>query len=244
MVRNYKAKKFRGVSDRVADYRANAYAKFAAGVASNRVMPVKRRNRAARVKGAIAPYGGRKELKYNDIALAAYVADTTGTVTALNLIAVGDDNTSRDGRQCTMTSVQVRGYVAPEGIAAQAPISCRLMLVWDNAVNSGAIATIAQILTAATGQSFPLIDNANRFTILCDKRFFIGAANTTATQTYADQTGEIVEIYKKLNLVTQYSGTTAAIGSIQNGGLLMVTVGDAATGGSFALSTRVRFTDD
>jgi len=205
------------------------------------------RNRAPRIKGAIAPFGGRKELKYVDLVAATYVADTTGTVTALNLIAVGDDNTSRDGRQATIKSVQVRGYIRPvDGITSFG--KCRLMLVWDNAVNSGAIATIAQILSASTATTFPLIDNAQRFTVLVDMPLVLGGYDgQTATLTLAaTPTIHNIEIYKRINAVTQYSGTTAAIGSIQNGGLLMVTIGDqaAGAGGLFNLATRVRFTDD
>lgn len=213
--------------------------------AAIRAMGLRRRYRS-QIKGAISAFGGQKELKYTDIANTAYAADTTGSVTALNLIAEGDDNTTRDGRRVTIKSVQVRGYLEPVD-GGTATSKCRLILVWDNAVNSGAIATVAQILSAASGNSFPLVDNANRFTILVDRTYTLGLFSTTATQAVAQSptTGD-VEIYKKLNCVTQYSGTTAAIGSIQNGGLLMVTIGTSApaNGGQFAVATRVRFTDN
>jgi len=197
-------------------------------------------------KGAIAPFAGRRELKYLDIASATYAADTTGTVTALNLLAVGDDNTSRDGRQVTIKSVQVRGYLEPQD-ATTVPTKCRILLVWDNAVNSGTIATVTDILTASTSVSFPKIDNSRRFTILVDHSFTAGGVSNVASQTYAQgQITEDIEIYKKLNLITQYSGTTAAIGSIQNGALLMVTIGSnaAASASEALLATRIRFTDD
>lgn len=200
----------------------------------------------APVKGAIAPSGGRPELKYVDVPEATYAANTTGSVTCLNLIAVGDDNTTRDGRQVTIKSVQLHGSIVP---ADDTTVSnkARVLLVWDNANNSGAIATIAQILSAATGNAFPLIDNANRFTILVDRTFTSGKVDTTATQAVAlCPTVHDVEIYKWINCVTQYSGTTAAIGSIQNGALLLVTIGNggAATGAVLVAATRVRFTDD
>lgn len=198
------------------------------------------------VKGAIAPSGGRPELKYVDTASALYGVNTTGSVTCLNLIAVGDDNTTRDGRQVTIKSVQLHGMIFPEDNTTS-NIKGRVMLVWDNANNSGAIATIAQILTAADGVAFPLIDNANRFTILVDRTFAVGKVDNTATQAFASSpTTFDVEIYKLINCVTQYSGTTAAIGSIQNGALLLVTVGSGAAGAAATLNaaTRVRFTDD
>lgn len=199
-----------------------------------------RRNRYPKVKGAIRKY--RKELKYVDIASTGYAADTTGSVTLLNGIAVGDDNTTRDGRQVTIKSVQLRGYASPE-TQTQAPGSYRVMVVWDNAV-SGTAPTIAQILTATTAQSFPLIDNAERFTILSDKRFVLGYIQNTATQAYADKSVEQIDLYKKVNAVTQYSGIGATSASVQNGGLYLVTVGDTANGASCFISTRVRFQDD
>lgn len=202
-----------------------------------------RRNRAPRVKGAIR---SRKELKYNDLGSNSYNIDTTGSVTALNLLAVGDDNTNRDGRQVTIKSIQITGVVKPFDDTT-GDSHARVMLVWDNAVNSGAIATIAQILTAANSNSFPLIDNAQRFTILSDMHYAVGKRDNTATQTFAASPSvHALNMYKKLNLVTQYSGTTAVIASIQNGALLLVTIGDQAvnTGALLQCATRVRFTDD
>jgi len=203
------------------------------------------RNRAPRIRGAIAAYGGRQELKYTDLAAATYVGDSTGTVTALNLIAVGDDNTTRDGRQVCIKSVQVRGHVFPTDNTVQNNLA-RMLLVWDNAVNSGALPTIATMLTAANAVSFPSVDQAQRFTILADMQFAIGAVSDVATQAFAASPNVYsINVYKKLNHIVQYSGTTAAIGSIQNGGLYLVTIGTAAAnaGSTFQLATRVRFTD-
>jgi len=204
-----------------------------------------RRNRVP--KGAIAPFGGRKELKYVDTNIAQ-ACDTTGAVTALNLLAVGDDNNTRDGREVTIKSVQLNAALYTQDSDVGAGV-CRVVLVWDNAVNSGTIATIAQIFTAATDLSsaFPLIDNNQRFTILWDSKLAMGEKVSTATQAIV-MTPNVtpVNFYKKLNCVTKYSGTSAAIGSIQNGGLLLVTFGRQATGAGYSLvgSARVRFTDN
>lgn len=221
---------------------AGVKAKWMAQVLKKPSVKRKRPTRAV-IKGAIAP---RVELKYCDLPGATYLADTTGSVTALNLIAVGDDNTTRDGRQVTIKSVQFRGTLVPVDNTTL-PAKCRLMLVWDNAVNSGTIATVAQILNAASAAAFPLIDNQNRFTVLVDRSYVVGGVSDVATQAYSMSPAcHNVEIYKSINAITQYSGTTAAIGSIQNGALLMLTIGDkaAGAGGAFLGATRVRFTDD
>lgn len=197
-----------------------------------------------RIKGPIRPNRG-KELKFVDTTLTNLGIDTTGTVTALNLTAVGDDNTTRDGRQVTIKSVQLKGLISPADGTVAGPNRCRIMLVWDNAVNSGTIATIAQILTSATSVAFPLVDNAQRFTILWDMPYYCGVNDTAATLAVSDRGGQLVDYYRKLNNITQYSGTTAAIGSIQNGGLLLVTVGNQAAANGYILNgqARVRFVD-
>lgn len=209
------------------------------------IVPV--RNRGPRyIKGAIAPYGGRRELKFVDTALSSLALDTTGTVTALNLIAVGDDNTSRDGRQVTIKSCQIKGFASPPDLTTDGPNKSRVLLVWDNAVNSGTIAAIGDILVSANANSFPLINNANRFTIMWDSSWEFNCYQTTATQAAVSTASKSVEYYTKINKIVQYSGTTAAIGSIQNGGLLLVTCGTAAAASAQILNggVRVRFTDD
>lgn len=204
----------------------------------------------AAVKGPVAPYGGRKELKYVDTVLQSntQVYDTTGLATPVNLIAVGDDNTTRDGRQVCIKSVAVRGKIDPVD-ATSGPSLCRTMLVWDNANNGASTSSatlIAALLVSADARSFPSVDNANRFTILWDSLKVLSQIDTTATQTLAPSPGvQYIKYYRKMNSVTQYIGTTAAIGSIQNGSLWFITIGDqaAAAGGRFNGQVRVRYTD-
>lgn len=207
--------------------------------------------RARYVKGAIASFGGRRELKYVDTVLQSNTAlyDTTGLAVPVNLLAVGDDNTSRDGRQVTLKSVQVQGQISPLD-AATIGTKCRTMLVWDNANNSASTSSaqlIAALLTSANSCAFPLVDNQNRFTILWDSQKSLGYFNAAATTSVSASPGSHdIKYYRKLNSVTQYSGTTAAIGSIQNGSLWFVTVGDVAAGagGVFNGQIRVRYVDN
>jgi len=206
-----------------------------------------RRNRAPRVKGAIATYGGRRELKYVDTANASYACDTTGSVTCLNLLAVGDDNTTRDGRQVTIKSVQLKGILRPQDGVVSNTLA-RVMLIWDNANNSAAaVPAITDILVASNSKTFVNINNSQRFTVLVDQIYACGQIDTTAGQAIAGSlTAQPVAIYKKMNAVTQFSGTTATIGSIQNGALYLVTLGDQGVNDAYNLScaVRVRFTDN
>jgi len=187
----------------------------------------------------------RKELKYLDLAYSqAYVFDTTGTVTALNLVAEGDDNISRNGRQIQIASVEVIGKANPVD-GSTTPDFCRLMLIYDSQTN-GALPAITDILAASTSNSFLNLDNRDRFHIIADHKFVIGGLSTTATQTYAQSpTLELIDIHRKLALHTTFKGTTGAIASIATGALLLVSIGDVPPndGALAGVSTRIRFTD-
>lgn len=206
------------------------------------VAGVGQRNRVPRIKGAIKKVN---ELKYIDSALLTLGCNTSGFIQPINLCAVGDDNTDRDGRQITVKSVALHGIVNPTDDTS-AYCKARVLLVWDNACN-GATPAITDIMTAISGTSFPLVNNQNRFTILMDRSYAVGKVDTTATSAIAaSQTCFDVNAFIRINSTTQYSGTTATIASVQNGALYLVTMGSepVATGCSFRVQTRVRFTDD
>jgi len=229
---------------RVGTARGRSYAakRLAAGGGS---IPKMVRNRYPKL--AIRGWSNNNaELKYVDIAAANYAADTTGSVTCLNLTAVGDDNTTRDGRQICNRSIHVQGILNPVDNTA-GPNLARMMLVWDAQPNSGAIATITNILTASTSVSATNLDNRERFTVLRDSRFAQGTISDTATQAFSNGTNTYMvnEFVNLKDVKTTYSGTTAAIGSVATGALLLVTIGSvgAVAGGTFNLTTRLRFTD-
>lgn len=198
---------------------------------------IARRNRGPRYSAG--------ELKYLDIVSTGYVADTTGSVTCLNLTAVGDDNTNRDGRQIINKSIHIQGLLQPSDDSTSPNLS-RMLIVWDSQPN-GAIATITDILVASTSVSSTNLNNRERFRILKDLRLSQGKVDTTATSAFSnsDNTYCVNEFIKLNDLKTTYSGTTAVIASVATGALLMVTIGSvvAAAGGTFGVTTRLRFAD-
>jgi len=186
------------------------------------------------------------ELKYFDIAATNYQADTTGSVTVLNAMVVGDDNNTRDGRQISNTSLHVQGVVFPQDTTTNNTVS-RLMLIWDSQPN-GAIAAVTDVLTAANSISTTNLNNRERFRILRDIRNPHGAVSDVATQTYsnANNTHVINEFISLKGLKTTYNATAAGIASVTTGALLMLTIGSAAStaGATYTLTTRLRFTDN
>lgn len=193
--------------------------------------------------------GNKGEKKVIETTQASYAVSGTGTVTLLNGVAVGTDYTDRVGRLAKMESVQLRGIVRTVDNNTNESLG-RILLVWDSQPNGAAIATIADILSAATACSFNNLTNRDRFKILRDHHIYLPKISDTATQSFATGSagnGCLVNDYVRLGegYVTQFGGTTAAIGSIQHGALLLVTIGSeaAADGGSFVAAARVRFTD-
>lgn len=203
-----------------------------------------------KIKKPFSPIKGRinrkNETHFIDVAQATYASDTTGTVTALNLIAEGNDNTNRLGRKAFMRSVSVKGFTSLQSSNGFLPAQqSRALLVWDNAT-AGALPAITDILTSVSSSAFVNPNNVARFTILHDQAYTMGVYCTTATQAAVDKCSQPVNITLKVNSPTQYLGTGATIASIQNGSLLLVTVGDNAASGTtpnFKLTTRVTFTD-
>ncbi|AXF51974.1 MAG: capsid protein [Cressdnaviricota sp.] len=187
------------------------------------------------------------ELHALDLAAATYNIDTTGSVTALNLIAQGDDINNRQGRQIFNQSIRVHGNIAPIDTTT-VPTYCRIMLVWDSQSNSGTIPTIAQILTASSSVSNTNLDNRERFTVLRDWKQTLGGTSTTATSSYAQSpTVSELDWYVPLKgAKTTYSATTGVIGAVATGTLLLVTIGNQATSDAFQFqcTTRLRFTDN
>jgi len=184
------------------------------------------------------------ESKVIDRAVAAYVCDTTGTVTLLTGVATGSDYTDRIGRAIDIRTVQVRGMVAPVDSVISDTLA-RIMIVYDK-MPTGALPAITAILTASESSAYMNLSNRDRFFVLADEFFAVAATNNTATQAVAGSpTCHVVDIYRPLNLPAIYNGTGGTIASIQSGAIYLVTVGNEAAGdGAFAaLTCRVRFTD-
>lgn len=187
---------------------------------------------------------GLNEKKTIDVDRAAYVADTTGSVTLLSGVATGTDFTDRIGRKIIMKSIYVKGFLFNIDNTTN-PSLCRLILVYDNQTN-GAAPVIGDILKQSFSESQLNLNNRDRFKIIADKTYVLGGIDTTATQAIAGSpTVGKVKIYKKCSYEEVFNGTTAAVGSIATGAVWLITIGNVGvnTGGEFTLTSRIRFID-
>lgn len=207
------------------------------------------------IKGAIAPYAGRRELKYVDTLLDQPFSFPSVAPVAVNLIAEGDDNINRIGRLVTITSLEIRGMVvAPAGTDID-DCMVRIVVVWDNAANSaGAVPPLTEIFypipvvlpVNVSAESVPNIDNSSRFSILSDESF--GMGQFIAPAAFNSPCNTPYHKFLTLNSSTRFSGTSATIGSIQNGALYVLFLRDMVNGvnpGTYRFSgvSRIRFSD-
>lgn len=216
---------------------------------------VKRARATLRASGrtsAITPqgrfFGGRPkhiaEKKVIDVDPGNLNVTTTGTVTLINGVATGTDFTDRVGRKIIMRSVYVRGIIFPDDFSTLNSLA-RIMLVYDMQAN-GAAPAITDILKSATSVSQLNLNNRDRFRVLMDKQWVLGAIDNTATQSVAGSpTVHALKKFTRLNHEVLFNGTGATVASIATGALYLVTVGTQAAGAAATttISTRVRFED-
>jgi len=192
--------------------------------------------------------GNRPELKYFDTAVN-FSFDTTGEIPAtgqLALIPQGDTATTRDGRQATIKSIQIRGDLnfvpAANAVAAG---STHLYLVQDRQCN-GALAGIDDVFRnvgTPISMRFRNLANSQRFRILKRCEYVLkNSYEVTGVAfggLYARDSGFI-----NLNVPFEFSGSTGSISEIKTNNLFMLISTDSTTDlVSYELTSRLKFTD-
>jgi len=186
------------------------------------------------------------ELNAIDSTPATISVNTTGNLVLLNGCATGADYTDRIGRKIRMKSVQFRGFFQPADDSTVTNY-VRMMIVYDRQTN-GNPPTVTEILQSASSLSSLNLNNRERFTVVADKEYVIGRVINTATQAVSYGLNvHKCKGYRRLNLETQYGGSTNAVASIATGSLYMLTIGNIASGGGtdavLDITLRVRFTE-
>lgn len=188
--------------------------------------------------------GVRGDAKFVDVAAATYACNTTGSVTLLNTIPQGDTVSSRDGKSCRVTSVQIRGRWTVD--TATTIASQQTCLVWDYDPKK-TLAGLTDVLTSATAYAFPNRENCERFKII--RKWFssqCGASGAPTTGKEVMDIDEYVRLPPDCNSLYTLTDTTGVIGNLIQGALLLVTVGDQAAGTTdmnLTAACRVNFTD-
>lgn len=152
--------------------------------------------------------------------------DTTAEVPAtgqLALIPQGDTESTRDGRQCTITSIQIKGllYFVPGVTAGTSAEVSYLYLVLDTQCN-GAAAAIDDVFTGNNLNTAMInLANSRRFRILKKWRFSwnpAAGAIGAGTLPYMVKT---IDFFKRVNIPMEFSGITGAITEIKSNNIFL-----------------------
>jgi len=190
--------------------------------------------------------GGRGELKYVDTDDIPAAVAASGTVTLLNATASGTGITERVGRQITMTSYFGRfGYYPSSTVSAPVGTIVRVMVIYDAQTNSAAAAPAVSDILQSTSWDSPMnLNNRERFKILLEFKVTIGATTyTTGALTAGSPTPKVVEKFRKLNMVTTYSGVSATNANIATGAVYLVEIANANNTVTSDHYHRIRYTD-
>lgn len=188
---------------------------------------------------AVASRGG--ELKNIDVATLGStlwpIGQATAVVTLLNGVAQGTTPTSRIGRKILQQSLFLRVQLAKSPtMTGESPL--RILVVQDMQAN-GAAPAGTDVLASNEITSPMNLNNVERFKVILDKEFKLGAIDCTACA---------YKWYKKFKLPVAFNtGSTGNITDITTGSLYMLTFSNglfATTAPSGEVYTRIRFTDN
>lgn len=233
---------------RAAATRASALSRF-------RVVTAGRLARGLPATRGFRPLGLRStgEKKVIDNAVATYQINTGGSFTLLNGCIQGSDYSNRIGRKILNASIYIRGIVHPEVPAGAATSLTQLarMIVFVDMQPNGAAPAVTDLLNSANSSSQLNLNNRDRFKILRDETYSLGATTWAAgpalvaaqSPTVAD-----VNVFKKLSVETIFNaGNAGTIADMNSGAIYMFWIGNqpagAGTDGSAIVSTRIRFLD-
>jgi len=201
----------------------------------------------SRSSGFYGRFGGASgEDKFFDTT-NSFNFDATGEVPAtgqLVLIPQGVTESSRVGRKCTITSIQIKGsLIFIPAAAATAATNIFLFLIQDTQCN-GAAAANADVFTGANlGRAFHNLSNSSRFKIL--KKWVITMVSQAGAATALNNVIRYINYFKRCNIPIEYSSTTGAITEIRSNNIFLMagTAGQSDDTCSFEGATRVRFSD-
>lgn len=142
---------------------------------------------------------------------------------SLNALARGDTQSDRDGRQATMTSLYLQGFIEMlpinDSTSPYAGHVVRIMVVLDKQTN-GAQLDSEKVFTLPIGGNMPNVmrnlEYVERFDVLMDKTLTINIPSSgpsAGPSSGMDVNGAIVpfKFYKKLDLTCSYQGNNAVI---------------------------------
>jgi len=182
-----------------------------------------------------------------------------GTMDHIGGIGQGSGQSQRDGRQCVITDVHIKGDLSlgaqKEGVTPRNAEHVRILLVLDTQTN-GAQCTLDKVLQTPAGGGanfcetnlyFRNLEHVRRFKILEDKHVAFTALNQTCDSGDANieyDHGSIrysFTINKKLRLPVTYTAATDALSGVADNSLHVFAIASSTDVCNISYNGRVRF---
>lgn len=178
-------------------------------------------------------FGIENKFKDNELTTTTLVAAVAGSevdpaLDCINGVALGDTESSRDGRRYKMNTIHIRGVISSQstaGASGAKAIVCRLAIVIDSQTNKLAMNAEDCFLAPAEGSLSPYafrnLRFSGRFHVLYDKSYTLQCTASSGNGTANDH--GIVARQFKLNLkipekycIVETDGDTADVDVITN----------------------------
>ncbi len=216
---------------------------------------MKRRRKFVAGRDRVGGYYGRfagagAELKFFDtlFAVSPVANDGTSLQPSMNLIPQGVTESTRNGRKCTLKSINMKLSVSlgeKDAVADPAASdSIRIIFYLDKQCN-GATAVVSDILETSLLRGFRNLSNQNRFVILSDKYHNINYQTLASDTVGVVSSASVIRTttwYRKLNIPLEFSATTGAITELRSNNIGILLISSNAAG-VVSMNVRVRFSD-
>lgn len=183
----------------------------------------------------------KPEFDFKDTAMSSAAVSTTPVAFGpLNALSQGAAASDRVGRKIQVRSIEMRGYLYGDSAAVVNHV--RLVVVQDKQAN-GAAPSWTDIYDSNLYYSLRNLAKKQRFKILWDKTYTL-VGNSSAPQ---DTTSKHVQMYKKVNIQTDYnSGNAGTVADIDKNSIYVFAIALAGSGTGdmqWNGTARIRYTD-
>lgn len=191
-------------------------------------------------------YQHEKKFIDRNLTSTLYSLSGASTITLLNGILQGTDETARIGRQLNMKSIFIRGVVnVAQTTVGQGAI--RTIIVLDQEVpqvmSSGVTMSITDFLVADGVYTPNNLNNRKRFKVIMDEVVPLSGVTIST----GNPNTQVIYNYKKVDITCEFnSNDNGDITDFTKNALYLVTVQDGlfTTAPAVSLYTRIRFTDN
>lgn len=177
------------------------------------------------------------EFKNHDVVNNSFTnVSTTGSITALNYVAQGDGEETRDGKMFRMKSLELRYQLSMDTLEEQQTTGIRVIVFLDtDPTGSGPSLSTLLDQTVNPMISPRNLDSRSRYVILLDR---IHQLNPNGQESLCRK------FYKKLDLKVLFSGATATDATIKKNGLYILFVSDQTNQAKQTFNARIRYIDN